>query len=647
MKLFRLILMLLLPAQVFSFGSLQISPERPKQFDSITVTYEARAPFTEIDQLKLFLYGFNADSPSPTAYEYDLTKIGESSYQTSFVNPEDVIFALLKVVSDKDSSIVADHNFGEYWDYVSHNNAGEPLRNALTRAGLSYLGNLPDAYRRNIDYDYALKLINTELKFYPKNIQANIGINTLLYEMRKITKDEFESRLIKSLDLNYDPESETAIRAVTRTLRVLDKSNIAEEIEKRFVANHPQTSLAEESLISSLSNAESQEEFVEIADEYFELFTNSPQRDRIYSAYVSSYLQMERLDALVKKLQNSKMVPRGVWANVAMQVLKDPALTRQATDAQRSTLAKDLFGYAYNDSTNVDAFLSSLEGKPAELTPSEWKLEKKRKLGSILEIGGNIYMGDNLTKAMQLFEKSKKYLNEDATANLYENMIRIANTESNYARALNLAKEAIISSHYNDFIDEQYKDLSQKLGMKDEDSITSSLDSLLDIARQKRFDKLEMQMISVADVGGYFKSPDGRVIEISDLKGNISMLYFFATWCGPCKAAHPAYEELFKQYLETTDVELLAVDVWEQTEDRKSALDKFIIDNDIKFSVFYDETDILPKRIGVTGLPTFVFLDTNGTVRFIDQGFTNSEDFINGAIDKIEFLERIPRESGY
>src|SRR5262249_55117836 len=61
-------------------------------------------------------------------------------------------------------------------------------------------------------------------------------------------------------------------------------------------------------------------------------------------------------------------------------------------------------------------------------------------------------------------------------------------------------------------------------------------------------------------------SLDGDKLALSSLKGKVVVFDFWATWCGPCRAQHPLYEEVKQRFHNSPDVVFLSVDT---DEDRK------------------------------------------------------------------------------
>jgi thiol-disulfide isomerase/thioredoxin len=102
----------------------------------------------------------------------------------------------------------------------------------------------------------------------------------------------------------------------------------------------------------------------------------------------------------------------------------------------------------------------------------------------------------------------------------------------------------------------------------------------------------------------------GQQVKLSGLKGQVVMLNFWATWCGPCRVEMPAMEAFQKEVGTRVKVVALGGDSGESPE-QLAAYAKGL---NLTFSVVHDGgTAILPYRVG--GLPTTFFIDQNGVIR--------------------------------
>lgn len=112
------------------------------------------------------------------------------------------------------------------------------------------------------------------------------------------------------------------------------------------------------------------------------------------------------------------------------------------------------------------------------------------------------------------------------------------------------------------------------------------------------------------------KSKSGENVRLEDLRGQVVMLNFWASWCGPCRQEMPHLEALFQQY-EKFGFTLLAVNV-----DENSALaDDFLKDVPVTFPVLYDNTSVVSKLYSVDAMPTTVLIDRDGKRRFLHRGY--------------------------
>jgi peroxiredoxin len=109
---------------------------------------------------------------------------------------------------------------------------------------------------------------------------------------------------------------------------------------------------------------------------------------------------------------------------------------------------------------------------------------------------------------------------------------------------------------------------------------------------------------------------DGRKIRLSDLKGQVVLLNFWATTCGPCITEMPHLVKLYEQYRDRGG-EILAISTDAETE--RHAVRPFAAKFGVTFPVLFAEgTD---NAYGVNGIPTTVFIDRQGNVRYRSVGF--------------------------
>lgn len=102
---------------------------------------------------------------------------------------------------------------------------------------------------------------------------------------------------------------------------------------------------------------------------------------------------------------------------------------------------------------------------------------------------------------------------------------------------------------------------------------------------------------------------EGRVVHLSDFRGKVVLLNFWATWCPPCRREFP---ELVKAYAGgTSDVVVLGVDLQENVDQVR----KFADDYGAKFPIVIDVTASVAGAYRVFGLPSSYFIDQDGILR--------------------------------
>ena len=112
------------------------------------------------------------------------------------------------------------------------------------------------------------------------------------------------------------------------------------------------------------------------------------------------------------------------------------------------------------------------------------------------------------------------------------------------------------------------------------------------------------------------KSRTGKNIKLSELRGEVVMLNFWASWCGPCRKEMPLLEKIHKKY-KRLGFTLLGVNVEENTRDAKN----YLKDVKVTFPILFDRTQKTSKLYNVQAMPTTILIDRNGNKRFIHKGY--------------------------
>ena len=116
-------------------------------------------------------------------------------------------------------------------------------------------------------------------------------------------------------------------------------------------------------------------------------------------------------------------------------------------------------------------------------------------------------------------------------------------------------------------------------------------------------------------------------LNLSNYKGNILLLNFWATWCAPCKEEMPSLD-LLKSNKDLDNLKIFPVNVGQ---DNVKKAKKFFDDLNIKnLDLYFDENINLTKKFALRGIPTSVLLNKNGKefARVIGSIDFNEENFI-------------------
>ncbi len=146
------------------------------------------------------------------------------------------------------------------------------------------------------------------------------------------------------------------------------------------------------------------------------------------------------------------------------------------------------------------------------------------------------------------------------------------------------------------------------------------------------------------------KDLTGKTVSLSDYKGKVVVLDFWATWCGPCKMSFPGMQLALNKYKDNPNVVFLFIDTWENTkpEETYEAVSKFIASKKYSFHVLLDqkanENDFIvsgayQKAYGIKGIPIKFFIGKEGNLQFKEEGYAGSDEkVLESVVERVDFL---------
>ena len=117
---------------------------------------------------------------------------------------------------------------------------------------------------------------------------------------------------------------------------------------------------------------------------------------------------------------------------------------------------------------------------------------------------------------------------------------------------------------------------------------------------------------------------DNKKISLSDFKGKVVVINFWATWCHPCRAELPDFVEVSNSYKDS-NVQFIGI-----SDDDISALKKFAIDYGIEYPTLVDgSVDRIMPEWDISAIPTTFILNKDGEIMFKNIGMMAKDKLIN------------------
>ncbi len=104
---------------------------------------------------------------------------------------------------------------------------------------------------------------------------------------------------------------------------------------------------------------------------------------------------------------------------------------------------------------------------------------------------------------------------------------------------------------------------------------------------------------------------DGGAVTLSEFRGKVVLVDFWASWCTPCRQEAPVLEEVYREYAAGGEVEFIGINIW----DLPGNAAAYVEDFGLTYSSGVDAEGVIAIDYGVKGIPEKFFIGRDGIVR--------------------------------
>ncbi|MDO5970916.1 TlpA disulfide reductase family protein [Flavivirga aquimarina] len=588
-------------------GALHLSKETPKQGDSLVIKYSKNDSILLIDEpLEGVFYYAVQNKFYPTDINFVNTK---NIYESSIIVPDSAT-AIAFTFSTKDKT---DNNNKKGYIFPIYNNKDEIILGSHLSQGFYYL-NKGKQHGLEKDISEALALIEKDMAHFPKlNTSYLLAVNRNDKEKAK--------EIIKKQTIDYEKKEGLNQEDYT-TLSLLydlaEKRNKADSINNIAVKKFPDGNAAKSKMLR---------DFFKEKDPL--------KKKEIYKNYVATYKKpddyMLRTLANVEKGNNNtdgffkytnqisnKRSKASLYNNVAWNL----ALKGKDLDFAEK-LSKNALDIVQNSKNN-------LTSKSDYLTVKQYLKNLKSNYTMYADTYALIlFKQGHIKDAIKYQEEITRELvdgNGDPQ-NMNSRLLEFLIADKQYNKAEKEALRFLNKGCGDNKVKEYYR--QAYIENKGSEEGLNAIVSKLEKKHEKLiFEKFKKKILNEEASQFTLNDLDGNTVSLSSLKGQVIILDFWATWCGPCKASFPSMQTAVNKY-KNTNVKFLFVDTWEKGDEgvrRKNAQD-FIKKNNYNFQVLLDNPIkegsnkfFLADAYKVSGIPTKIIIGSDGKIKFKSVG---------------------------
>ncbi len=603
-----------------------ISPAKPKIGDEVVITYNAGIKGAALASAKAITAEMLVarDEEVPVLIEIPMKQEGEVWKGRTILREERARLLLIRFVSGEQK----DDNGENSWHVMVYGTNGKPLEGSnLIRGSLVRFGALVD-FKVTKDLEAAKTAMAKERELYPGNLAAMFQQWTIM--MREKPKDETKESIKNELEREYGKgqENEKFASDFAYWFEQVGMVEKAAEIRKKAIEKDPKGKTAQTTALEGMYKELDAAKRASMLKKFLADFPQQGSQKEYFdnmlvSLKLNGFLEAKKFDEAYATLEAMPKKDGSKYNSLAWGMIeKGEQLEKAVIWAKRGV---DLL-------KSTDA-----ASKPPFLSENHWMMSTKWGLGLALDTYAyGLYQLGRFVEAQGASEEAFK-LTRGTQVNINQRLVDCYVKNKEFDKAISVAQECIRKGKSNKKLVEAYKTAYVKV-KGSEDGFTAAIEQSKAIVKLDMKKDILKNVVNKPAIEFALKDLDGRIVKLSDLRGKVVVLDFWATWCGPCKASFPYLQQVYEKYKSNSNVVILALNGWENTfgKDREALVKKFVSNNNFTFPVLYDEGFV--EKYGVEALPTKFVIDKKGMIQFKSIGFLRGDKMIEELTTQVDML---------
>jgi thiol-disulfide isomerase/thioredoxin len=396
-----------------------------------------------------------------------------------------------------------------------------------------------------------------------------------------------------------------------------------------IVDKYPMGSLAQREEINKIYNSD-----IEHTESLLKKFKEKfPHSENLYPLEMNLLIKLckqKNLNEVKEYLKNLSVTNNDKWTK------------QYATFAQCAEIcSKKNTDFAFIENLNdvsirlARKFAASPRPDPNWLTENQYREKVKGEAtNSSFCVAAKIFeKNKKFNKALKIAEEGYKLCSSCSELNLIYAKLLIENNKSE--TALKLLSQLISNGETSNDILQMFRFVYLKV-KGNNDGYEKYLASLKENFLNQYTEEIISSLIKKPAPQFSLKDIRGKKVSLSDFKGEVVVLEFWATWCQHCKASFPLLKKALTEYSRNSEVKFLFVNTWENSKNSPQMVTKYLRENDYPFDCIIDQDNKISADYEITGLPTKIFIDPKGYIRYKSVGFDSSK-----MLDEIETIVKL------